>query len=34
VDANNTAAHLVRQLSAADFSQTYTLTDSGSFGGQ
>jgi Bacterial capsule synthesis protein PGA_cap len=34
VDANNTAAHLVRQLSAADFSQTYTLNEAGAFGAQ
>jgi Bacterial capsule synthesis protein PGA_cap len=32
VDANNTAAHLVRQLSAADFSQTYVLNEAGAFG--
>jgi hypothetical protein len=32
VDANNTAAHLVSQLSAADFSATYKLSADGSFG--
>jgi hypothetical protein len=32
VDANNTAAHLVSQLSAADFSATYKLDAGGSFG--
>lgn len=33
VDANNTAAHLVSQLSAADFSATYKLSADGSFTG-
>ena len=33
VDANNTAAHLVSQLSAADFAQTYKLSADGSFTG-
>jgi Bacterial capsule synthesis protein PGA_cap len=33
VDANNTAAHLVSQLSAADFSATYKLSTDGSFRG-
>jgi hypothetical protein len=33
VDANNTAAHLVSQLSAADFAQTYKLDADGSFTG-
>jgi hypothetical protein len=32
VDANNTAANLVSQLSAADFSQTYKLDAAGAFG--
>lgn len=32
VDATNAAAHLVRQLSAADFSNTYRLDDQGRFG--
>ncbi|HJW75918.1 MAG TPA: CapA family protein, partial [Thermoleophilia bacterium] len=31
VDPTNTAAHLVRQLSAADFARTYTLDDRGFF---
>lgn len=31
VDPQNTAAHLVRQLSAADFARTYTLDAKGSF---
>ena len=32
IDAANTSAHLVHQLSAADFSQTYTLSSNGTFG--
>jgi hypothetical protein len=31
VDGNNTAANLVRQVSASDFSSTYTLDAKGSF---